>query len=211
MDQSPTIPYYIFGKETNNYSRLCRLITEVCTDLIRILFSQCIPPYNLALTLKKNKFRLKQKLNEKQTKLIYPNGDEVSSSLTAKDLDISAMIKILRRLNYVRHTRIAACVEIIRNGKNESFSHTTSGRVEDHLFETIWNDLKCAVVELENILIGGDLFQRAVEYLHSWNNDQLEETQHENRSMQGNDIPLKRYNFKRQNEWFLTASFTFII
>lgn len=182
MDSPRTLPYYIYGKECNNFSRLSRLITEVCTDLIRILFSKHIPPDDLITTLKTKSHYLKQKLNQDQKKMIYQNGNTVHPSLTTKDLDISAMVKILRRLRYVsekRDIRIADYVKIISDWKNSMQSHTTNGRVEDGKFKTIWKELKSAVIYIEEKLIGGDLFQRAVEYLYSWNNDQ-----HENRSMQ---------------------------
>lgn len=192
MPSTRPLPYYIFGKDCNNFSRLSRLITEVCTDLIRILFSKHIPPDDLVKTLKTKSHYLKQKLNKDQAKMIYQNGNTVHPSLTTKDLDISAMVKILRRLGYVsekRDIRIAAYVKIISDWKNSMQSHTASGRVEDGKFETIWKELKSAVIYIEEKLIGGDLFQRAVEYLYSWNNNQ-----HENRSMQGNNIPLKYNN-----------------
>lgn len=147
-----------------------------------------IPPTDLAKTLTKKRYFLNQKLNTEQKILIYQNGNTVRSSLTTKDLDISVMIKILRRLGYVSQksdVRIAACVDIIRNRKNDTHSHTTSGRVEDDQFKIIWNELESAVVELEEKLIGGDLFQRAVVYLYAWNNDKLKETKHENRSIKG--------------------------
>lgn len=196
MDDPTTSTEFIFHprKDTHNFLRICHLITGICTEIIRILFSKHIPPDNLKQTLIKYRTRVKEKLNKEEQNLIYPKiKQQVNPVLTTKDLDISLMVKLLQKLNFItphqRHwgnappegdTSIAACMEIIKKHRNE-ISHTNNGKINLHDFERIWGKLKFAVVEMEKKLIGGIFFQNAVEYLYTYKLDHEGKNQHENK------------------------------
>lgn len=203
-------------KATDNYLRAVKLLSKVCIEIVRILFSFYIPPNSLKDTLQQNQRLLENKLLNEEKTLIYPNA-RVNPLLTAKDFDIGVMIKILKELKcikpyphgWVRKPRegdnsIAACMQIIKNGRDE-ISHTKDGELNDEKFENIWKKLEFAVVEMEKSLIGGTFFKKAVEYVKTCKLDQSEEDQHDNKS---ENIPHKRINSK----WhFSTAVMTVIL
>lgn len=203
-------------KATDNYLRTVKLLSKVCIEIVRILFSFNISPDSLKNTLQKKRCILEYKLLNEEITLIYPNA-RVSPLLTAKDFDIGVMIKILKELNCIKpyphgwgrkpregDTSIAACMQIIKNGRDE-ISHTKDGELNDEKFENIWKKLEFAVVEMEKRLIGGTFFKKAVEYVKTCKLDQSEEDQHDNKS---ENIPHKRINSK----WhFSTAVWTVIL
>lgn len=114
-------------------------------------------------------------MNPKQIELIYP--DSASSALTANDLDLSAMFKILRFVvDIQKHTKgwgkppkkddnsFAACLDRINLMRNHYF-HKSNIMVDDKEFQNTWDDLRYSVVELEKRFLGGDLFKTAVDDL----------------------------------------------
>lgn len=194
MDAKDLFPNQI---PSQNFLRLCLLIVGVCTEMCRILFSKHIPPDDLINTLKKNRTKLKRNLGSEQKQTIYPpklNGEE-NPLLTANDFDILLMFKLLTKLDFIEphengwnnppkegDTSIAACLEIIREQRNKVFAHRTKYTVHPVEFEGILNTIRFAISEMEKRLIGGTLFQDAVEYLSKKNIDQLEENEYENKS-----------------------------
>lgn len=167
--------YYKHGVSSINYIRICLLITRICTDLFRIILGIHISPAELRKKLDDNENKLRKKLNPKQIELIYP--DSASSALTANDLDLSAMFKILRFVvDIQKHTKgwgkppkkddnsFAACLDRINLMRNHYF-HKSNIMVDDKEFQNTWDDLRYSVVELEKRFLGGDLFKTAVDDL----------------------------------------------
>lgn len=215
MDAVPTTPQVFFPtrKATWNYARICRLITGICTEICRILFSKHIPPNDLKDILKKNRPELRRQLNSVENALIYPAiNEDVNPSLTVKDFDFSLMFKLLKKLKFITPHQngwfndpqeddksIAACMDIIMKYRNTGYAHIADDAVNTADFKRMWDKLKFAVVEMEKTLIGGSLFQDAVDYLAGWNID--EEKQHETK---GENILHKRNDIKCQ--WFKKKS-----
>lgn len=146
----PTSSYYYPRKATDNFLRLCRLITELCRDLLRVVLCHYIRPPDLRTELDNNKTRLIRILNAKAKKQIYPATG--NPTLAVKDFDISTLYILLRNIcNLPQHqngrgnepTRgdnsIAACIERIRCQRNE-YVHST-GTVEDTTFQNSWSEL----------------------------------------------------------------------
>lgn len=167
--------YYKHGVSSINYIRICLLITRICTDLFRIILGIHISPAELRKKLDDNENKLRKKLNPKQIELIYP--DSASSALTANDLDLSAMFKILRFVvDIQKHTKgwgkppkkddnsFAACLDRIKLMRDHYF-HKSNIMVDDKEFQNTWDDLRYSVVELEKRFLGGDLFKTAVDDL----------------------------------------------
>lgn len=182
-DREPLItPYFNPNKSTVNYLRLSLLITTICSDLLRDILSRYIKPADLQSELTKNRSKLEKIMNAQQKDQIYDTtGTRLS---TAKDLDISVLYILLRNIcNIPKHVNgwgkapqigdnsIAACIERIRIYRNSISAHTSNGRVEEIEFNDYWSELKDAVIEIENQMIGGDLYERSVKYLYSCNID----------------------------------------
>lgn len=167
--------YFHRGKPAENDLRLCRLIMNICTDILRDVLSRYITPTDLRSELDKNRHRLEKIMNAQQRKLIYlANGN---NALAAKHLDISVMYIILRNLcNIPKHRNgwgnppntgdnsMAACIERIRIQRNEVSAHSTNGEIKETEFKNRWAELQDVVVEVERQLTGGYLYERGVEY-----------------------------------------------
>lgn len=182
-DQGPlSTPYFNPSKSTVNYLRLCLLITTICSDLLRDILSRYIKPADLQSELNKNRTKLENIMNAQQKEEIY---DKTGARLsTAKSLDISVLYILLRNIcNIPKHVNgwgktpqigdnsIAACIEIIRIYRNSISAHTSNGRIEEMEFKDYWSELQKAVIQIENQMIGGDLYERGVKFLYSCNID----------------------------------------
>ena len=62
---------------------------------------------------------------------------------------------------------LAACIERIREEKNAIASHSNIGEIDDIRFQDIWMKLQTDIVNIERVLIGGDMYERAVKLLFS--------------------------------------------
>lgn len=177
---SSLAPCFYPQKASENYLRLCQLITMVCGDLFRDILSRYIKPADLRSELNNNKQKLVNKFNKQQQNLIYPGTG--NTSLTAKDFDISTLYILLRNICNIPSHRagwgnrpakgdksIAAGIEIIRLERNSILGHSTSGIIEDLVFETHWKELRNVVVQIETQLTGSGLYKRGVDFLYSCN------------------------------------------
>nr|XP_034316342.1 uncharacterized protein LOC117685877 [Crassostrea gigas] len=173
-------PCFIPQKASDNYSRLCHLITLLCGDLFRDILSRYIKPIYLRSQLDNNKQKLVNIFNTQQQNLIYPATG--NTSLTTKDFDITIIYILLRNIcNIPPHksgwgnppakgdNSIAAGIEKIRLTRNLIIAHSTNGMIEDPVFEKHWNDLRVVVIQIETQLTGSELYKRGVDFLHSCN------------------------------------------
>lgn len=161
------------GTPTENFIRLCHLITTICTDILRDVLNHYIQPADLRSKLDQYKQKLGTIANVQQMELLFPANR--NTTLTANDLDISVLYILLRYIcNIPEHRRrwgyqpepgdnsIAACIERIRIQKNRVLTRETNVTIEDADFQNRWAELQDAVVELEKQLIGGNLYARRV-------------------------------------------------
>lgn len=194
-------------KASDNYLRLCYLITMLCGDLFRDILSRYIKPTNLRSELDNNKQKLVNIFNKQQQNLIYPAIG--NTSLTAKDFDIPIIYILLRNICYIPSHKngwgnppangdksIAAGIERIRLTRNSIIAHSTNAKIEDLVFEKHWKDLSDVVVQIETQLTGSDLYQRGLNFLHSCNLTSVgTETDHnEERSKEGDFVLLSQLN-----------------
>lgn len=214
----PTNVYYNPKKSTENYLRLCRLITVLCNDLFRVILSHYIKPSHIRAELDNNKIKLVTILNTDQKKKVYPRNEK--TSLTAKDLDISVIYILLRNIcnipehyngwgNYPqkKDTSIAACIERIRIQRGIITGHSTNGRVEDDEFKNHWSEIQNAVVEIEKQLIGGDVFQRGIDYMLTSDLGFFQLIHCESKGVQGENIAKKKKKKKElTSKWWIYVS-----
>lgn len=176
-DPGPSVAHYFTqDKATENFCRLSQIIMLVCTDLFRDVLSRYIKPGELRSKLDKNQKKLENILNFQQRQLIYPiHGN---TSLVIKDLDFSVLYIILRNICKISphltgwgtnplpsDKSIAACIDRIRQLRNLISGHSTNGRVEEIEFKNHWTELRNAIVEIEKQLVGGNLYERGVDFL----------------------------------------------
>jgi hypothetical protein len=196
-----TAPYFNPRKSTENYARLCQLIITVCSDLFRHILSHYIKPCDLRSELDNNRTRLERIMNAQQKEQIYPSSG--TTTLSAKDLDISVLYILLRNICSIpKHrngwgnppldgdTRMAACIERIRIQRNMISGHSTTAQIDDSEFQDHWDKLKDSVLEIEKQLTGGDMYERGVNELMSCdlNPTRAEKYVKEFKNIQGNTI-----------------------
>ena len=182
MSEEPgpsTAPIFSLTKPAENYCRLCQLIMTVCSDLFRDILSRHIQPVNLRGELNKNKNTLLRVLRIHEHKiLLFPQSG--GQSLSAKDMDLTILYTLLRNICGIpKHQNgwgntpkigdisLAACIERIREEKNAIASHSNIGEIDDNRFQDIWTKLQTDIVNIERVLIGGEMYERAVKVLFS--------------------------------------------
>ena len=179
-DPGPSsVPKLCLTKPAENYCRLCQLIMTVCSDLFRDILSHHIQPANLRGELDKHKNTLLRALKiPNHKKLLFPQSG--GQSLSAKDMDLTILYTLLRNICGIPSHQngwgntpntgditLAACIERIREQKNAIASHSNIGEIDDICFQDIWMKLQTDIVKIENELIGGDMYERAVKVLLS--------------------------------------------
>ena len=146
-------------KGTSNYAKLCRLLVEIGSHVLREIFDRVCPPENLhgALTNPTNHAKLqtlrkKRVLSTSQWCKLYP---VVKSSVSSGNFDSSLLLFLLRNifgltipasgwnnLPLVTDTTPAADITRIKILRDRVYSHVTSGSVDDPTFSSYWNDIK---------------------------------------------------------------------
>ena len=167
----------IWSKETTNYARLCRLLVDVGSHVLRETFDQIHPPAGLFTLLSNpavhailDSLRKKRVLNPSHWGKLYPT---IRCSVTSVNLDITLLMVLLRSIcgltppatgwdNLPPATDLTleadiACVKFYRN---TMYGHASHASVDDVTFSTCWNDITDTIVRL-----GGLLYRAAVDNL----------------------------------------------
>lgn len=174
---SSSTPYFSPRKSTENFSRLCQLIMTVCSDLFRTILSHHIKPENLRMELDRNRTRLLKILNVEQSNLLYPPASQ-SKYLVSSDMDLSILYILLRNICKIpTHQNgwgqtpksgdkcLAACIDRVRIHRNMISGHSTIGEIDDTLFQNIWSNLSSDIIKIEQVISGGNMFERGVDEL----------------------------------------------
>ena len=146
-------------KGTSNYAKLCRLLVEIGSHVLREIFDRVCPPENLYAALrnptnhaKLQTLRKKRVLSTSQWRKLYP---VVKSSVSSGNFDSSLLLFLLRNifgltlpasgwnnLPLVTDTTPAADITRIKILRDRVYSHVTSGSVDDPTFSSYWNDIR---------------------------------------------------------------------
>lgn len=150
---------YPYTKETSNYAKLCRLLVEVGSLVLRDSFDKVCPPANLHAVLahpsnraKLLRLRKKRVLNISQWYRLYP---VIRSPVSSKLFDSSLLLLLLRNIfdmtlpasgwnNLPTRSDTSAEADItrIRFFRDKVYSHVTQASVDDPTFRLYWNDIK---------------------------------------------------------------------
>ncbi|XP_022777631.1 uncharacterized protein LOC111319064 [Stylophora pistillata] len=146
-------------KETSNFVRLCCLLIDVGSCVLREIFDSKCPPGNLHAVLaqpqnkeKLRSLRKKRVLSRSQWFTLYP---ACQSLVSSRDLEISSLLLLLRnifgltfptgssnKLPPATDTSPEADITRIKVLRDRVYSHTASGSVDDSTFSSYWNDIK---------------------------------------------------------------------
>lgn len=177
------------NKLTENYFRLCGLITTLCSEIFRITLSSCIKPDRLRSELDSNRTKLEKIMNVSQREQIYKTP---GNALSTKDFDISLLYILLRNICRIpKHTKgwghppekgdnsLAACIERIRIQRNLISAHSPNGKIEDVEFQKKWDELRNDITQIERHVTGGEGFKDSVDDLYKCKLSHDDEKQYE--------------------------------
>ena len=161
-------------KETTNYARLCRLLVDVGTEVLRETFERKRPPGDLHNVLTTSP--VKDTLTSLQKKrVLYPAqlGKLASATVSPKDFDITLLVVLLRNVcglsppatgwtSPPTPTDVSEAADIvrIRIHRNEVYAHTNGASVDDATFSNHWVNIKDPLLRL-----GGPSFQTVIDNL----------------------------------------------
>ena len=162
------------NKERTNYARLCRLLVDVGTQVLRETFERKRPPGDLHTVLTTSP--VKDTLTSLQKKrVLYPAqwGKLVSPTVSSRDFDITLLVVLLRNVCALSPPATswtspptptdvseAADVVRIRIQRNEVYAHTNGASVDDATFNNHWVNIKDPLLRL-----GGPSFQTVIDNL----------------------------------------------
>lgn len=170
------VPAFHSTKETTNYARLCRLLIDVGSQVLRETFDRIHPPGNLSNILSNRAIRpilqslhKKKVLNSLQWGKLYP----ANSSVTSKDFDITLLMMLLRNicgltppttgwdsLPPASDVTPEADIARLKCYRNQVYGHACQASVDDTLFRICWKDSRDALVRL-----GGATYEAAIDDL----------------------------------------------
>ena len=159
-------------KETTNYARLCRLLVDLGSQVLRTTFDKIHRPENLGTLLSRKathslllKLREKQVLNAHQWEKLYPQ-----SLVSSQNFDTPLLTVLLK--NICGLVPPACCwdrppptenitpeADIVRITlyRDTVYSYAEGGAVDDKTFNLYWKDITDVLVRL-----GGACYQNAI-------------------------------------------------
>ena len=167
------------SKDTTNYARLCRLLVDVGSRVLRSTFDKMHPPATLHTVLASTSVHYatlqslykgkKKVLNPTQWGKLYPTHSSVSSTA----FDITLLTVLLRnicglgppangwdRLPLAANIGIADDIARVKYYRNTVYGHASQASVDDSSFSAYWQEIREALVRL-----GGTHFRAAIDSL----------------------------------------------
>ena len=162
-------------KETANYARLCYLLVEVGSCVLRNTFDKINPPSDLQKHLKTHRATLqllqkKKVLNPTQWGKLYP---AIGASVSSKNFDITLLTVLLRNICSLSKPATGwdalppatdmsteADIARVKYFRNTVYGHAEKASVDDATFNVYWQDIKDALVRL-----GGHAYGVAIDDL----------------------------------------------
>ncbi|XP_068732878.1 NLR family CARD domain-containing protein 3-like isoform X2 [Montipora capricornis] len=158
-------PPFASSKETTNYARLCRLLVDVGTQVLRDTFDTIHPPATLHKSLSTahptlQSLKKKRILNGTQWKSLYPTSP---SSVSSASFDITLLMVLLRNICSLTPPASTgswdnppnagdnspeANVVRIKYYRNEIYAHASQASVDDVTFSQQWQDISNALLAL---------------------------------------------------------------
>lgn len=161
-------------RENVNYARLCRLLIDVGSEVLRDTFNRIHSPAKLSEVLsrpleksillgkkKKKQGKWKRKLlNETQKKELYPTS---SSNVSLNDLDITLLMILLRnicnlsppsttrswdKLPPASDNSCEANIVRIKHYRDNVYAHAKKASVDDATFNKLWLNISNAILAL---------------------------------------------------------------
>lgn len=173
------VPSVASTKETTNYSRLCRLLVDICSQALRDTFDGIHAPANLHTVLASQPvhstlqalFKGKKKiLNPAQWCKLYP---AIASSVSSATFDITLLMVLLRNICGLRppatgwgnlpseeDKSLEADIVRLKYFRNTVYALAAQASVNDATFNTHWRNIREVLVRL-----GGAKYEDTIDIL----------------------------------------------
>ena len=154
------------SKETTNYARLCRLLVDIGTQVLRDTFNAIHPPANLHAVLAANitalqSLRRRKIINPIQWGKLFP---AIPASVSSHTFDTALLMVLLRTLcgltpprtrwdalpAVTDHSR-AADIARVKCFMDTVSSHAGNASVDDIKFNDLWRDTQDTLVRLGSV------------------------------------------------------------
>ena len=150
-------------KETTNYARLCRLLVDIGSSVLRETFDKIHPPAGLHFALTKHHSTLqllhkRRILNATQWGKLFP---AVRTCVSSNGFDITLLTVLLRNicslsppatgwdaLPPVTDMSIEADIARVKYFRNTVYGHADQASVDDATFNIYWQDIRDPLVRL---------------------------------------------------------------
>lgn len=164
-------------KEATNYARLCRLLVDIATQVLRDKFDAIHSPANLHAVLARNvttlkALRAKRIINPIQWGVLFP---PITMSVSSRDFDTTLLVILLRNLcglippvtgwdalPAVTDLSCEADIARVKYFRNTVYGHAVSASVDDTTFNDYWQDIQDTLVRL-----GGVTYRAAIDTLRN--------------------------------------------
>ena len=167
------------SKENTNYARVCRLLVDVGSQVLRETFDKIRPPGDLDTVLGSplvsaslQSLRRKKILNIIQWSKLYP---AIKSSVTSEKFDITLLMVLLRSICSLTSpatgwdalplpTDLSRGADIarIKFYRNTVYAHATQASIDDVTFDNHWKNIRDTLVRL-----GGAAYEEDIDVLKS--------------------------------------------
>lgn len=208
-------------KETTNYARLCRLLVDVGSHVLRETFDKIHPPAGLHKVLMRNHSALqllqkKRVLNATQWGKLYP---AMRPSVSSRDFDVTLLTVLLRNvcglippatgwdaLPPVTDTSVEADIARVKYFRNTVYGHADLASVDDATFNAYWQDIRDALVRLGGAGYGVAIDDLKNECMDPEIEDHYEELLKQWKKDEDNIKDMLQEIDRKLEEWNLKAS-----
>ena len=152
-------------KQTTNYARLCRLLVDVGSQVLRETFDRIHPPSSLYTVLARppvhnilQSLQNKKVLNPTQWGKLYP---AMKSSVSSREFDITLLMVLLRNicglvppstgwddLPSTTDVTTEADITRVKIYRNTVYGHASQASIDDATFDQYWSEIREALVRL---------------------------------------------------------------
>ena len=174
-------PQFPSTKETTNYARLCRVLVDVGSQVLRGTFDNIHPPVRLHGVLNSHSVKVKLQslytgkkkvLNPSQWGKLYPAHTPVSSA----EFDITLLTVLLRNicglstpaagwdcLPTATDKNTEDDIARVKYYRNTLYGHASQASIDDASFNTHWQEIRDALVRLGGASFGNTIDQLKIE------------------------------------------------
>ncbi|XP_044170198.1 E3 ubiquitin-protein ligase DZIP3-like [Acropora millepora] len=150
-------------RENTNYARLCRLLIDMGTSVLRYVFNGIHSPDKLHKILLSSSPHYTTLMRLRQRRVLNTSLWEKLSTLTSREFDISLLVVLLRNICGLSppastgswdqlppddDNSTEANIVRIKCYRNEVYAHASKASVDDLTFNKLWKSISNAIIGL---------------------------------------------------------------